>query len=249
MPRFFVEEAARSSLPEPGEEYFISGENGRHISRSLRMGPGESLTLCDGMGNDRDCVIISCSPQGALVRVEARRRNESEPKTRVTVYQCLPKSDKLEQVIQKAVELGAVAVCPVESRNCVAKVSHKDREQKQRRWQKIALEAAQQSGRGAVPQVSAPLPLKTALEAAAQQGTVLFFYEKGEGSLKEAMRQAGGTISVFVGPEGGFAPEEAELARQCGALVLTLGRRILRTETAPVAALAAIFYEKGEMEL
>ena len=110
-------------------------------------------------------------------------------------------------------------------------------------------EAAQQSGRGAVPRVLPAANLQEALEAAVGQGTALFFYEAGQGSLKQALQAAGDRLFLFVGPEGGFAPEEAELARSLGAEVLTLGRRILRTETAPLAALSAIFYEKGDMEL
>ena len=116
------------------------------------------------------------------------------------------------------------------------------------RLQKIAREAAMQSGRGVIPQVLAPASLKQALEEAARQGEILFFYERGEESLRQALRAAGERLFVFVGPEGGFAPEEAALAQSLGAKLLTLGPRILRTETAPLAALSAIFYEKGDME-
>ena len=172
-----------------------------------------------------------------------------EPGAKVTVCQCLPKGDKLETVVQKAVELGAYEIWPLYSSRCVSRPDPKSMEKKTARLQKIAREAAQQSGRGAVPRVLPAANLKEALEAAAGQGTALFFYEAGQGSLKQALRAAGDRLFLFVGPEGGFAPEEAELARSLGAEVLTLGRRILRTETAPLAALSAIFYEKGDMEL
>ena len=123
------------------------------------------------------------------------------------------------------------------------------RDEERIRLQKIAKEAAQQSGRGRVPQVLAPASLEEALGAAAAQGEILFCYEKGTGSLKETLAQCGERVFLFVGPEGGFAPEEAELAQSLGGKLLSLGRRILRTETAPLAALSAIFYEKGDMEL
>ena len=148
----------------------------------------------------------------------------------------------------EAVELGAVEIWPLESARCVVKVDGKSAPKKVARLQKIAREAAMQSGRGVIPQVLAPASLKQALEEAARQGEILFFYERGEESLRQALRAAGERLFVFVGPEGGFAPEEAALAQSLGAKLLTLGPRILRTETAPLAALSAIFYEKGDME-
>lgn len=163
--------------------------------------------------------------------------------------QCLPKGDKLDTVTQKAVELGAAAIWPVESARCVAKWDRKAAEKKRLRLQKIAREAAMQSGRGIIPPVGEARPLKQALQAAAQEGEILFFYERGEESLKAALTNCGERLFVFVGPEGGFSPEEAELARSLGGKLLTLGPRILRTETAPLAALSCIFYQTGDMEL
>lgn len=241
MPRFFVDE-------RPEGQYFIGGEDGRHIARSLRMRPGETLTLCDGKGADYACRVISCDGDGALVQVEGSSPSVSEPGTRVTVCQCLAKGDKLETVTQKAVELGAWEIWPVESARCVARLDGKSAGKKTQRLQKIAREAAMQSGRGVIPQVLEPVPLRKALEAAAKEGEILFFYERGEGSLKAALETAGDRLFVFVGPEGGFAPEEAELARSLGGKILTLGPRILRTETAPLAALACVFYQRGDME-
>lgn len=139
-------------------------------------------------------------------------------------------------------------IWPLESARCVVKVDGKSAPKKVARLQKIAREAAMQSGRGVIPQVLAPASLKQALKEAARQGEILFFYERGEESLRQALRAAGERLFVFVGPEGGFAPEEAALAQSLGAKLLTLGPRILRTETAPLAALSAIFYEKGDME-
>ncbi len=241
MPRFFIAE-------EPSGEYFVGGENGAHITRSLRMRPGERLTLCAGTGKDFLCTILECESGGALIRVEEIRKSLGEPAVSVTVCQCWPKGDKLETVVQKSVELGAKAIWPLESARCVARPDVKSLERKLARLQKIALEAAQQSGRGAVPQVLPVAPLKQALETAAESGKILFCYEKGAAGFRKAVRDAGDHLFLFVGPEGGFATEEAALAESLGAKLLTLGPRILRTETAPLAALSAILYEKGEFE-
>lgn len=241
MPRFFVEEP-------PVGQVFIGGEDGRHMVRSLRMRPGEAVTLCDGAGTDYLCTVASWEGEGAWVQVEESAPSGGEPRTQVTVCQCLPKGDKLETVTQKAVELGAGAVWPVESARCVVRLDGKGAEKKVSRLRKVAREAAMQSGRGKIPQVLPPVPLEKALRAAAREGEILFFYERGESSLRQALEESGERLFVFVGPEGGFAPEEAELARSLGGRILTLGPRILRTETAPLAALAAIFYQRGDME-
>lgn len=242
MPRFFVE-------TEPAGEFFVGGENGRHMVRSLRMRPGESVTLCAGTGKDFLCTVLSCGEDGAWVRVNETEESRGEPKTFITVCQCWPKGDKLETVTQKAVELGAMEIWPLESIRCVSRPEKKAAEKKRERLQKIALEAAQQSGRGKVPQVLAPSSLEQALQAAKEQGDILFCYEKGTESLREALETAGSRLFLFVGPEGGFSPEEAELAKSLGGTLITLGPRILRTETAPLAALSAILYERGEFEL
>lgn len=241
MPRFFVEE-------EPVGEYFVGGENGAHMVRSLRMRPGEAVTLCAGTGKDFLCTVRKCGPEGALVRVDAVTRSLGEPRTRVTVCPCWTKGDKLETVTQKAVELGAWSIWPLESARCVARPDQKTAEKKVARLQRIALEAAQQSGRGAVPQVLPPAPLKQALETAAEQGDILFFYEKGSFRFREALSAAGDRLFLFVGPEGGFEPEEAAWAQSLGARPITLGPRILRAETAPLAALAAVMFDRGEMD-
>src|SRR5699024_9865876 len=151
------------------------------------------------------------------LQVEKTGPSQGEPQTKVTVCQCLCKGDKLETVTQKAVELGAVEIWPLESARCVVKVDGKSAPKKVARLQKIAREAAMQSGRGVIPQVLAPVSLKQALEEAARQGEILFFYERGEESLRQALRAAGERLFVFVGPEGGFAPEEAALAQSLGA--------------------------------
>ncbi len=241
MPRFFVD-------GPPSGQYLLGGENGRHGAKVLRLRPGETVTLCDGQGSDYPSSVLEASPEGLLLQIGEPVPSKGEPPVRVTVCQCLPKSDKLEAVVQKSVELGAWEIWPIESARCVVRWEGKSVEKKLARLQKIALEAAMQSGRGIVPRVLSPAPLARAMQTACQEGDALFFYEGGGQGLRSALTQAGDRLFVFVGPEGGFEPEEAALAQSLGARLLTLGPRILRTETAPLAVLAAIMYEKGAME-
>ena len=242
MPRFFVEGPV-------GGEYLLSGEAGRHGARVLRLRPGEGVTLCDGGGRDYPCTVRENTGDALLLDVGEGVPSRGEPRTRITVCQCLPKGDKLETVVQKAVELGAHEIWPVESRYCVAKWDRGSREKKLQRLRKIALEAAMQSGRGIVPRVLEPAGLEAALKAAREEGDILFLYEKARTGLRACLEGVGSRVFLFVGPEGGFSQEEAAMAEGLGARTASLGPRILRTETAPIAALAAILYEKGEMEL
>ena len=241
MPRFFIDDA-------PSGQYLLTGEPGRHGAKVLRLRPGEAVTLCDGRGSDYICSVAENAGDSLLLNVERQLPSRGEPSTKITVCQCLPKGDKLEAVVQKSVELGVYGLWPVESRYCVAKWDQKSREKKLARLQKIALEAAMQSGRGIVPRVLEPAGLGDALESARAQGDILFLYERASVSLRECIESAGDRIFLFIGPEGGFSEEEDALAESLGAKIASLGPRILRTETAPIAALSAIFYQKGDME-
>jgi len=241
MARFFITDT-------PSSPYFLGGGEGLHGAKALRLRPGEEVTLCDGEGTDYPGVVERVEKDGLWLEVGEGAANRAEPSVQITVCQCLPKGDKLDTVVQKAVELGACSLWQVESARCVVRLDRKQAEKKTARLQRIALEAAKQSGRGIVPRVREPAPFGQAFREAAEKGDVLFFYEKGKHSLKEALETAGDRLFLFIGPEGGFAPEEAALAESMGAKPLTLGRRILRTETAPLAALAAILYQRGEME-
>lgn len=242
MQRFFVSE-------EPEGEALLGGDTRDHMEKSLRMRPGERLVLTAGTGRDFLCTLLRFTEGGALVRVDSVRENATEPKTLVTLNVSFLKGDRLEFVAQKAVELGVFAIRPVLSRRCVSRPDDEALAKKSLRLKKIIKEAAQQCGRGIIPRLLEPADLKTALAESSKQGETFFFYECGEGSLKSALRDAGGEISVFTGPEGGYEPQEAETAKAFGAKILTLGSRILRAETAPLAALSAIFYDKGEWEI
>ena len=208
MPRFFIDGTA------DGRAY-IAGADALHIAKALRMRPGEALTLCDGKGTDFDGVLETVTDRQVTVRISASRPSQAEPTLAVTLYQGLPKGDKMDWIIQKAVELGVTAVVPVATRRSVARLEGKA-DKKQERWQRIAAEAAGQCGRGMLPSVERPLSTRR--------------------------------LSVFVGPEGGFDPEEIDAIRRQGGGVATLGPRILRCETAPLAALTLLMHLSGNME-
>lgn len=241
MPRFFVP-------PFSGEETAVTGEDGRHIARSLRMKVGEPLTLCDGVGTDYQCEITGFSGEEVWVRVLERAPSQSEPSIKVTVYQGIPKGDKMDAIVQKAVELGACEIVPVAMRRCVSRPDEKSAAKKTVRWQKIADEAAKQSGRGILPQVLPPMEFSKALQRAAENGPVLLFYEGGGQPLSAAVSPDWKTVSFFIGPEGGVDETEVQALTESGAITATLGPRILRTETAPLAALAAIMLLTGNLE-
>ena len=164
------------------------------------------MTLCDGRGADALCKVLSIQGEGALLQVEKTSPSQGEPQTKVTVCQCLCKGDKLETVTQKAVELGAVEIWPLESARCVVKVDGKSAPKKVARLQKIAREAAMQSGRGVIPQVLAPASLKQALEEAARQGEILFFYERGEESPAPGLAGRRGEALCVCGAGGRLRP-------------------------------------------
>jgi 16S rRNA (uracil1498-N3)-methyltransferase len=240
MPRFFI-----NYVPE--ERAVITGEDGRHIARSLRMQPGESLILCDSIGTDYNCEIESVADSGVNVRVLNFRRTVAEPSVAVTVYQGLPKADKMDSIVQKAVETGAVRIVPVMTARCVSKPDEKSMAKKTVRWQKIAEEAAKQSGRGVIPRVSELLSFRAAVKEAAKKGEIILFFEGGGQSITELVSPKTEYLSIFIGPEGGFEQGEVDLALQSSGKIGSLGARILRTETAPIAALAAIMLATGNM--
>lgn len=243
MPRFFVESLA-------GDPIVIEGGDARHIALSLRMKQGEELILCDGKGTEAVCAVASLCPESVVLDVKERRASETEPKTRVTLYQALPKADKMEYIVQKAVELGVYRIVPVLTSRCISRPDEKTAAKKRERLCKIAAEAAKQSGRGIIPEVDGVLTFKNAVKEMSTAGLPIFFFEHASLPLRKYMEKyTGGDIAVMVGAEGGFSDEEAVFAEENGLLSASLGPRILRCETAPVAALAAIMYAAGEMEI
>lgn len=241
MYRFFVPQENVSE-----EEILISGDDVNHIKNVLRMEEGEQVVISCGRGMDYYCRIRTLQESGVYLDIEEKRAAVTELPVNITLFQALPKRDKMELVIQKAVELGANEIVPVQSRRCVVRLDEKKEGKKQIRWQAIAEAAAKQSGRGKIPAVNHVMSFLDALEYAKSMDTVLIPYElvdSMDGSL-EAVKRAvqGKSIGIFIGPEGGFERSEIELAIQKGAVPISLGQRILRTETAGMAVLSVLMF-------
>ncbi len=226
-----------------GQEICITGPDVKHGRDVLRLKEGEMLLISDGAGKDYQCAVMALEPERIRVRI-LKLEEDRELSSWITLYQGLPKGDKMEQIIQKAVELGAARIVPVATRNAVVKLEGKREEGKRKRWQAIAESSAKQSKRSRIPEISQVITLKEALTAASKDEVKLFAYEdqKGlEGTREQLSRVLPGQrISIFIGPEGGFDPEEARWAREAGWAPISLGRRILRTETAGPALLALL---------
>lgn len=243
MTRFFV-------LPETllQENVTLFGEDAAH-ARVLRLKVGEEVVLCDGKGKECLCRITATEKDALSLAVVARRESESEARVSVSVYLAYAKSDKIEHVIQKATELGASEIVTFPSSRCVSRPDAKSLKNKLLRWQKIARSAAEQSGRGVIPAVRAAESYSAALQEAAKTDLPVLFYENEEGfSFSDALRAKSGftTAALLTGPEGGLSEEEVAAARAAGLFVCTLGRRILRCETAPLCALSALMLAAGE---
>ena len=239
MTRFFASQEEMS-----GERILLTGENAQH-AKVLRLKPGETVLVCDGEGQECLCQIFSTDPWD--LRVTERRASRSEAAVRVSVYMAFSKADKLEHVIQKATELGAYEIVAFPSARCVSRPDEKSLKKKLERWQKIAASAAEQSGRGRIPQVVALKSFSEALSRACQAEKALMFYEHEEAlTLKTALTGTYRTVSLLTGPEGGLEEGEVTQARTAGMQVCTLGKRILRCETAPLCALSAVMYDAGE---
>ncbi len=221
----------------------ITGDDAHHICRVLRMKAGESLSLCDGAGYEYDAVITSVSQEAVVCALGERNPSQVESPIPVTLFQCLPKTGKMETIVQKCTELGVTAVVPVLSARCVV-IPNKDFEKKRERYNRVALEAAKQSRRAMIPQV---LPLTLIKQIDPKQFDLfLVAYEEESGrSLKAALRGADSpkNIGLLIGPEGGLDPNEVSLLTASGAISVSLGKRILRTETAGMAMLAQTLYE------
>ena len=230
------------------DKYIITGENAGHISKSLRMKPGEALTLVTPAGEQLDCVIKAVNAESVEVKIISRKPCENEPDVEITLYQALPKGDKMEYIVQKCVELGVSKIVPVISARCISRPDQKSLAKKQIRWQKIAKEAAGQSRRGIIPKVEPAVSFKEAVKLSAQNERNIIFYELGGESVKTLITNNPESIGIFIGSEGGFEQAEVDLAAQNGANAATLGKRILRAETAPLAALSVIMYETGNFE-
>ena len=236
MRRFFCDDST-------GDTASLAGDDAHHIARVLRMRPGDRISLCDGRGTEYEAEILTVSPEKVICRRGAARASEIESPCRATLYQCLPKAGKFETIVQKCTELGVFSVVPTLSARCVAEPGQ-EFTRKLERYQRVALEAAKQSRRAIVPEVLSPISLDKIDPAAFDLFLVAYEEEEGR-SLKRALREAKrfDTVGLCVGPEGGFEQGEVNALVARGAVAVSLGRRILRTETAGMAMLAQFYYE------
>ncbi len=239
MPRFFATEA-------PSENsMYLFGDDARHIGRSLRMRLGDVITVCYEK-TDYSCKILKISDEVIELEVLSSEPS-SEPSVDLILYMAMPKLDKLELIVQKATELGAVKIVPVMTQRCVSRPDEKQFSKKRERLERIAFEAAKQSGRGIVPKVSDIISLKECVKQMQELDLGLICYEKGGKPLSEFEYAQKSSIGIFIGSEGGFDADEVKLCEDSGILPVWLGTRILRCETAPIAAISIIMNLTGNM--
>ena len=242
MQHFFV-------IPEQvGEtEIYVTGQDVNHMKNVLRMKIGEQVEISDGNNKKYLCEVSAYEEEQAVLRILEIREADTELKSRLYLFQGLPKNDKMELIVQKAVELGAYEVIPVSMKRCVVKLDAKKAAKKVERWNSISESAAKQAGRSIIPKVSDVVSYREAMKRAEQLDVVLVPYELEEGmaETKKLLHQIqpGQSVGIFIGPEGGFEREEVEQAIEAGAHPVTLGRRILRTETAGFTMLSILMFE------
>lgn len=241
MHRFFVEESQIE-----GTNIHIIGQDAHHIKNVLRMRPKEKILISDGDKTEYTCYIEELSEDEVLAKVMFAKESGLELPSKIYLFQCIPKNDKMELIIQKAVELGACEIIPVAASRCVVKLDAKKEASKLKRWNGISESAAKQSKRMYIPEVTSVMKFQEALEYAKKIDVKLIPYElaKGMEATRECISgiQPGQSVAIFIGPEGGFEESEVQMAMDAGFLPITLGKRILRTETAGFTVLSILMY-------
>ena len=244
MSKFFVK---KSQII--GNQITICGQDTNHISKVLRLKNGDALLVCDGEGNDYQAVIDSIEKEQITCNILESFPCKNEPEVKVTLYQGLPKQGKMEWIIEKCTEMGISTIVPVQMTRSVVKLDASQSEKKRERWQKTANEAAKQCGRGVVPQVMPPVKLQDLKRENLPDYLLVPYEEEKAKPIKDALRgKKEKSVGIFIGPEGGFTEEEVAHLADMGAESVTLGPRILRTETAGVVALSLVLYEFDEMQ-
>ncbi|MBQ8790461.1 MAG: 16S rRNA (uracil(1498)-N(3))-methyltransferase [Ruminiclostridium sp.] len=233
-PRFFSD-----NIDADSDTILIDGEDAKHITSVLRMKKGDKAIICDKNSTDYLCELESGDKSFVEFRVMESRKNSAEPDVEITLYQAVPKNDKLDFIVQKATELGATRIVPFNSKRCVSKPDSKSAEKKVQRLQRICYEASKQCGRGIIPEVMPFTDFKSAVNSIEDDTTALIFYECGGEKIKN-IDLSKKKIAIFIGSEGGFEKEEVDFAVSKGFISAYLGERILRCETAPIAALAVL---------
>ncbi|MDQ2084991.1 16S rRNA (uracil(1498)-N(3))-methyltransferase [Herbivorax sp. ANBcel31] len=246
MSRFFVN--GENIFPDSID---ITGEDVVHIKKVLRLKNGDNITVSDGMGTDYYVKIEKIDSDKVTTKIINSEKNKSEPSVNITLFQALPKSDKMDFIIQKGVELGAKKIVPVITERTVVKISkNKDYKKKHQRWNRISMEAAKQCKRGRVPQIEYPMTFKDAIDSLTDESLKILPYEKEKSiKMKRILSNKSNIkdIFIFIGPEGGFSDNEIELAFNSSVSTVSLGPRILRTETAGIVVLSILMYELGDV--
>ena len=246
MPKFFVAENQIDN-----NKITIIGDDVNHIKNVLRQKSGDKITICDtSKEQDYLCKIDKIEEKSIDCNIIEKLENNTESNVKVTIFQGLPKADKLELVIQKSVELGAYDITPLQMKRCVVKLNEKDKLKKIQRWQKISEVAAKQCGRNIIPKINNIVNVKEVCNLCNEYDIVLIAYEnEKENTLKKELKNLKKLdkeeikVAVIIGPEGGIAPEEIEMFEENGAKIITLGNRILRTETVALSVLSIIMYK------
>lgn len=244
MPRFYVNSSDIHNGLD-GSFVVINGQDAIHIAKVLRMRLGDNLTVCDENSYEYSTIIIDIG-ECITLKIQDIQKSHNEPPYRTTVYQALVKGDRFDTVLQKATELGATEFVPFISSRCIQKIDPKDYQKKIDRWNKIVYEASKQCGRGTIPKVNAPIHFSDALDRALEDDLPLFCYEDiGTESIKTILDKikSPNSVSVIIGPEGGFSEDEAQLASMKGLIMTGLGNRILRTETAAPFVLSCLSFK------
>lgn len=243
MHRFFV---SPNQINE--NTIIIKGDDVKHIGAVLRMKKSEKLIVCDGQNTDYDCIIKDITKKAVELEIAEKKRNTVEPTLKIRLYQSIPKIDKMDFIIQKCVELGVDEIMPIITDYTIIKVDNQKIDKKLERWNKISETAAKQCMRGKIPKVLNPINFSEAVEHSKSSDIALIPYEYEKlHSLKFFIKDFTGiNISIFIGPEGGFSQNEIDLAKQNNIKPITLGNRILRTETAGLVTIANILYELGD---
>ena len=235
MSKFFIDSVS-------GEYHRLYNEDFYHICKTLRMKKGEKLFLCDKNKIDHECVIEEYSDKEVFLKIINSKKCISEPENKVTLLQGIPKNDKMDLIVQKSVEVGVFNIVPVFMKRCISRPDEKSLNKKIDRWQKISKEAAKQSGRGIIPEILPVLNFLDAVNFSTKNNKVIAFYEGQGEKIQNFCSSETKSMSVFVGPEGGFEPFEIDLIKSVGGRIATLGPRILRAETAAIVSIAIISY-------
>lgn len=238
-PRFFTDNISDTTA-------VLSGDDAKHASQVLRMRDGDYAVICDGQGNDYLGQLSETGGELVFDLLE-RSKNEAEPDVHIRLFQAMPKSDKMEFIVQKAVECGACEIIPFFSKRCVSRPDKKQMAKKTERYRRIAYEAAKQCGRGVIPSVGEAVEFSALFDMISAENTGILFYECAELPLREAVSDFKKNIDIIIGSEGGFEQSEAAALAEHGFIPVSLGKRILRCETAPIAAISVLMNMTGNM--